>query len=56
MQYLPPTGNVLVGLLLFGEAFTTDKIFGFSFIWAGLLIFSLEAYYFYRNRLKRVLV
>jgi chloramphenicol-sensitive protein RarD len=50
MQYLPPTGNVLVGVLLFGEAFSQDKIFGFAFIWAGLLIFSLEAYLVHRTR------
>jgi len=49
MQYLPPTGNVLVGILLFGEAFTQDKMFGFSFIWVGLLIFSLEAYRFHKT-------
>ena len=52
MQYLPPTGNVLVGILLFGEAFTQDKIFGFSFIWAGLLIFSLEAYFVHKANMK----
>jgi len=51
MQYLPPTGNMLVGILLFGESFTPDKIFGFSFIWAGLLIFSLEMYHFHKTRL-----
>ena len=42
MQYLPPTGNMLVGVFLLGEAFTQDKMFGFCFIWTGLLIFSLE--------------
>ena len=52
MQYLPPTGNVLVGVLLFGEVFTQDKIFGFSFIWTGLLIFSLEAYYNHKSKMK----
>jgi chloramphenicol-sensitive protein RarD len=50
MQYLPPTGNVLVGILLFGEAFTPDTMFGFSLIWAGLVIFSLEMYHFHRTR------
>jgi chloramphenicol-sensitive protein RarD len=52
MQYLPPTGNVLVGVLLLGEAFTPDKVFGFSFIWTALLIFSLEAYHFHQTHLK----
>jgi len=49
LQYLPPTGNVLVGILLFGEVFSQDKMFGFFFIWAGLLIFILEAYRFQKT-------
>jgi chloramphenicol-sensitive protein RarD len=49
LQYLPPTGNVLVGILLFGEVFSQDKMFGFFFIWAGLLIFILEAYHFQKT-------
>ena len=53
MQYLPPTGNLLVGVLLFNEAFTQDKIFGFSLIWAGLLLFSLEACRFHKTHLHR---
>jgi chloramphenicol-sensitive protein RarD len=53
LQYLPPTGNVLVGILLFGEVFTQDKIFGFSFIWLGLLIFSLEAYHWHTSNNPR---
>lgn len=52
MQYLPPTGNFLVGLLLFHEAFTPDKIFGFAFIWLGLIVFSLEGFYFRKTRMK----
>ena len=54
LQYVPPTGNVLVGVLLFNEIFTQDKMFGFSFIWAGLLIFSLEAYCFHKTNVKRL--
>jgi len=55
MQYLPPTGNMLVGIFLFNEAFTQDKMFGFSFIWAALLFFSLEAYHFHKTNLKSVI-
>jgi chloramphenicol-sensitive protein RarD len=53
LQYLPPTGNFLVGILLFNESFTQDKIFGFSCIWAGLLLFSLEAYRFHKTNMHR---
>ena len=52
LQYLPPTGNVLVGVLLLGEVFTRDKIFGFAFIWTGLALFSLEAYRFHQANLQ----
>ena len=52
VQYIPPTGNFLVGLFLFGEVFTPDKIFGFCFIWAGLLIFTFEGFHFFRSKRK----
>ena len=53
LQYLPPTGNFLVGLFLFGESFTPDRIFGASFIWLGLIVFTLEGVYFRkRNKLS----
>lgn len=49
MQYIPPTGNFLVGILLFNETLSPDKIFGFIFIWLGLLIFTLENIRFRRS-------
>jgi len=49
LQYVPPTGNFLVGIFLFGEAFSPDKIFGFAFIWAGLIVFTLEGIMFRRS-------
>ena len=49
MQYIPPTGNFLVGLFLFNEIFSTDKIFGFVFIWIGLIVFTLEGISFRRH-------
>lgn len=54
-QYIPPTGNFLVGLFLFHEAFTPDKVFGFIFIWAGLIIFTLESLHFRRTKLNPIL-
>ena len=49
MQYIPPTGNFLLGLLLFNEAFSPDKIFGFAFIWSGLIVFTMEGVFFRRK-------
>lgn len=55
LQYIPPTGNFLVGLLLFKEPFTPDKIFGFIFIWLGLIIFSVESVHHHRTKIHPVL-
>ncbi|MDR3073414.1 MAG: EamA family transporter RarD [Deltaproteobacteria bacterium] len=54
MQYLPPTGNFLVGLFLFNEAFTPDKVFGAVFIWSGLLVFTLEGIHVLRKTRRTI--
>lgn len=54
MQYLPPTGNFLLGIFLFNEAFTPDKMFGAAFIWTGLLIFTFEGVLFRRATRKAI--
>lgn len=41
-QYLAPTLQLLVGVLLFNEAFGVERIVSFSFIWAGIIAFSLD--------------
>jgi len=41
VQYLSPTLQLLVGVLLFKEVFTTAHIVCFSFIWAGLILYSV---------------
>jgi chloramphenicol-sensitive protein RarD len=54
MQYIPPTGSFLIGCFLFGEDFSSDKIFGFAFIWAGLLLFTLDGFLYYQGHRKRI--
>ncbi|MCL2289605.1 MAG: EamA family transporter RarD [Bacteroidetes bacterium] len=41
VQYLSPTLQLLVGVLLFKEVFTTAHIICFSSIWAGLVFYSV---------------
>jgi chloramphenicol-sensitive protein RarD len=41
VQYLSPTLQLLVGVLLFKEVFTTAHIICFSSIWAGLIFYSV---------------
>ncbi len=42
MQYIAPTFQFLIGVLIYGEDFSQDRIIGFSIIWTALLIFSID--------------
>lgn len=42
MQYLAPTLQFLIGVLVFHEAFDRDRAIGFVFIWAALAMFATE--------------
>jgi len=42
LQYLAPTGQFLVAVLLFGEALTTERAITFSLIWLALAIYSID--------------
>jgi chloramphenicol-sensitive protein RarD len=42
LQYIAPTMQFLIGVLVFGEPFTTQRLIGFSIIWIALIIYSLE--------------
>lgn len=42
LQYLAPTIQFLLGVLLYHEPFTTDRLIGFSLIWLALAIFALD--------------
>jgi chloramphenicol-sensitive protein RarD len=42
LQYLSPTLQFLLGVLLFKEAFTADRLVGFALIWAALVLFAGE--------------
>ena len=42
MQYLAPSTQFLLGVFLYKEPFTTADLVGYAFIWAALLLYSLE--------------
>lgn len=42
LQYIAPTCQFLLGILVYNEPFTQTRLIGFSIIWAALLIFTLE--------------
>jgi chloramphenicol-sensitive protein RarD len=42
LQYLSPTLQFLLGVWLFHEAFSADRLIGFALIWIALALFALE--------------
>jgi chloramphenicol-sensitive protein RarD len=42
LQYIAPTLQFLIGVLVFGEAFTHVRLVGFGIIWAALIFFWVE--------------
>lgn len=42
LQYLAPTGQFLLAVLAFGEPLAKGRLFAFGFIWAGLVVFSID--------------
>lgn len=42
LQYIGPTGQLLMGVLLYGEGFTTGHAVAFACIWVALVLYSLD--------------
>lgn len=42
LQYIAPTFQFLLGVLVYEETFTPARMVGFGIIWAALLVYSLE--------------
>ncbi len=42
LQYVSPTISLILGIIVFKEPFTITHLWGFGFIWAGLILFSIS--------------
>jgi chloramphenicol-sensitive protein RarD len=42
-QYLTPTLQFLIGLLVYDEPFDRTQLVGYTFIWIGLAVFVVDA-------------
>lgn len=42
LQYLAPTGQFLLAVLAYGEPLAHDRLLAFVWIWAGLVVFSID--------------
>lgn len=49
LQYIAPTLQFLIGVLLYGERFTMHRVIGFSIIWLALVIYAWDSYQLSRN-------
>ena len=45
IQYIAPTMQFILGIYLYNEGFSIEKLIGFTFIWAALIIYSVENLY-----------
>ncbi len=50
MQYIAPTLQFLIGVLIYKEPFSTSRLIGFSLVWTALIFFWAEGYIAYRAR------
>lgn len=52
LQYLAPTLQLLIGVLIYREAFPLSRLIGFALVWVALIIFSADGVLTYRRRLR----
>ena len=52
IQYIYPTLIFLIGFLIYDEPLNQAKLIGFVFIWAALIIYSLEAVFYIKRRIR----
>ncbi len=51
LQYIAPTLQFLIGLIVFKEAFSNNQLIGFSFVWLALIIYTANNI---MNKRKRI--
>ncbi len=52
LQYIAPTLQFLLGVLVYNESFGRDQLIGFGFIWLALLVYTIEGLRHVRKRSK----
>jgi chloramphenicol-sensitive protein RarD len=50
LQYIAPTMYFLIGVLVYGEPLTAERLTGFAIIWIALILFAVEGYLSHRNQ------
>jgi chloramphenicol-sensitive protein RarD len=50
LQYISPSLQFTIGVWLFHEPFEKARLVGFVLIWSALVVYSLESWWFSRQR------
>lgn len=53
LQYIAPTIQFLIGVLVYHEAFTSYRVIGFAIVWFALIIFGVEGWLIQRSNKQR---
>ena len=51
LQYLSPTAQFLIGLLIYHEAFDSGRLQAYGLIWCGLILYTADSFWAQRRRL-----
>jgi chloramphenicol-sensitive protein RarD len=51
LQYLSPTAQFLIGLLVYHEAFDSGRFQAYALIWCGLILYTADGFWAQRHRL-----
>jgi len=49
-QYISPTLQFMLGVLVYNEPFTVTRLVGFGIVWIALIMFTVESVLFHRTR------
>ena len=55
LQYIAPTLQFLLGVFVYGEAFTQARLIGFSIIWFALAVYTLEGLLHNRHKNRQTI-
>ena len=50
LQYIAPTGQLLVGVFLYKELFTRIHAISFGFVWVAIIIYSISSFLSYKRQ------
>jgi len=52
LQYIAPTGQLLIGVFFYKELFTRTHAISFGFVWVAIIIYSISSFLSYKKQLN----